>query len=170
MSDVRPAGMTFSQFAAHMDTMIDDHGFVRSDQTATVPCDSCTVCCHHDRTEVMPWELERLTYLDTEPDLDGCHPESRKLKTRADGSCIHLSQQGKGCTVYEHRPLACRVYDCRYTNFLGMTMSYGGRTEPTWAFGVDSPADEAIAAIIAGMTDQPNIEHRMANLRGSLIT
>ena len=125
-NDARHAGMTFSEFEAHMHVMVDDRGYAH--ETATVPCGSCTVCCHHTRTEVMPWELERLAHLSTEPDPEGCHPQSRKLKTRPDGSCVHLSEHGHGCTVYEHRPMACRVYDCRYTDFLGVIMSYGGHS------------------------------------------
>lgn len=30
-----------------------------------------------------------------------------------DGYCCHLHRNGYGCTVYEHRPLACRGFDCR---------------------------------------------------------
>jgi hypothetical protein len=62
--------------------------------------------------------------------------------------------------------MACRVYDCRYTNFLGVTMSYGGRTEPTWMFGVETPVDDAIAAMrnqiieeIAEMAPDDQLEH-----------
>lgn len=30
-----------------------------------------------------------------------------------DGYCQHLDRCGHGCTVHAHRPLPCRVYDCR---------------------------------------------------------
>lgn len=35
------------------------------------------------------------------------------VRKRADGSCVHQHPEHGGCTVYEHRPAACRVYDCR---------------------------------------------------------
>lgn len=30
-----------------------------------------------------------------------------------DGRCVHQDQQTCQCSVYEHRPLPCRAYDCR---------------------------------------------------------
>ena len=30
-----------------------------------------------------------------------------------DGYCCHLHRNEYGCTIYEHRPLACRGVDCR---------------------------------------------------------
>jgi Fe-S-cluster containining protein len=46
---------------------------------------------------------------------DGLDAESRDgrrfLRKKANGECIHL--QDGGCSVYEHRPSACRVFDCR---------------------------------------------------------
>ena len=35
------------------------------------------------------------------------------IRKRADHSCVHQDQASGGCTVYTHRPAACRVYDCR---------------------------------------------------------
>lgn len=31
----------------------------------------------------------------------------------ADGYCVHLQRQMCRCTIYQHRPLPCRAYDCR---------------------------------------------------------
>lgn len=30
-----------------------------------------------------------------------------------DGYCVHLDRQTYGCTAHEHRPVACRGFDCR---------------------------------------------------------
>jgi hypothetical protein len=48
--------------------------------------------------------------------------------------------------VYEHRPTAYHIYDCRYTNFNGTTLSYEGYEEPRWLFDIESRADDIIAA------------------------
>src|SRR4029077_2894926 len=119
--EARHSGMTFSEFANHMRSLCAPDGRPRNDRDATVPCDGCTTCCHHGRIEVLPWlEIpEHLAHLDTEPDPDGCSPDSLKLKRRQDGACIHLGDNG--CTVYGHRPTVCRVYDCRYAAFSGIT-------------------------------------------------
>jgi Putative zinc- or iron-chelating domain len=34
-------------------------------------------------------------------------------RQREDGYCVHSAEVSHGCTVYEHRPLTCRKYDCR---------------------------------------------------------
>jgi Fe-S-cluster containining protein len=37
-----------------------------------------------------------------------------RIRQRAeDGYCVHSAPASHGCTVYEHRPLTCRRYDCR---------------------------------------------------------
>lgn len=33
------------------------------------------------------------------------------LETTAAGACVYLGE--RGCTIYEHRPLLCRTFDCR---------------------------------------------------------
>lgn len=37
-----------------------------------------------------------------------------RIRQRAeDGYCVHSHEEHRGCTVYTHRPLTCRRYDCR---------------------------------------------------------
>jgi Fe-S-cluster containining protein len=37
-----------------------------------------------------------------------------RIRQRAeDGYCVHSERDTHGCTVYQHRPIACRRYDCR---------------------------------------------------------
>jgi hypothetical protein len=35
------------------------------------------------------------------------------IKQSQDGYCVHLDRQGCRCSVYAHRPVPCRAYDCR---------------------------------------------------------
>jgi putative zinc- or iron-chelating protein len=35
------------------------------------------------------------------------------IKQDHDGYCAHLDRQGCRCSVYQHRPVPCRAYDCR---------------------------------------------------------
>jgi hypothetical protein len=74
-----------------------------ADLTANVPCGDCSACCHM-RVELFPRESG--DGLDFEL-LDGV----RRLRQNPDGSCIHLVA-GR-CSVHDHRPVACRRYDCR---------------------------------------------------------
>jgi hypothetical protein len=73
--------------------------------TSTVNCRSCRACCiEYVDTPLLP--VDSGDGLDTEI-RDG----RRFLRKKPNGECVHL-QEG-GCSVYEHRPSACRVYDCR---------------------------------------------------------
>jgi Fe-S-cluster containining protein len=74
-----------------------------------VPCGGCSACCYYDGIPVdKKRDRRHLSYLLTERDADG----GLVLQRRADGACAHLGARG-GCTVYEHRPSACRSFDCR---------------------------------------------------------
>ena len=96
-----------------------------------VPCNGCATCCYHTRVDVHPNEesLADLAHLSTETDPDG----TVWLRKRADGACIHLADSG--CAVYEHRPQACRRYDCRIWSLFGVTGGMAGdHHTPFWAF------------------------------------
>jgi Fe-S-cluster containining protein len=115
-----------------------------------VPCNGCVECCYHTRVEVDP-DLERpedLAWLATEPDPEG----GLRLRKRPDGACIHLGS--RGCTIYEHRPLACRRYDCRVFALFGVSDAYSGdHHAPAWAFQPCTPRGAALlqAYQMAGM-------------------
>lgn len=58
------------------------------------PCTSCGECCKNVHLS------EHTAYLD-----------------RGDGICHHFDEASKRCSIYEHRPLICRVEDY-YHQFL----------------------------------------------------
>jgi hypothetical protein len=35
------------------------------------------------------------------------------IEQSQDGYCSHLDRGGRGCTIYENRPVPCRAFDCR---------------------------------------------------------
>ena len=98
---------------------------------AKVPCNGCRECCYHSGVDVHP-ELERpedIARLDLVEHDDG----SLWLRKGEDGACVHLGPEG--CTVYEHRPHACRTYDCRLFALMTVLDSYdNGHTQPVWLF------------------------------------
>lgn len=82
---------------------------------ANVPCGSCNACC---RTPSMPVDLKpnEIGKYQASP-----HPTAQggyAVDRSEDGSCIYL-QNGK-CSIYESRPLACRVFDCRIFSVCGV--------------------------------------------------
>lgn len=82
-------------------------------ESVDVPCGSCTSCCRSGQLiPVERDESDALAHISAEflgpmPGQTGTyvllHDES--------GSCSQLTADG--CSVYAHRPRACRSYDCR---------------------------------------------------------
>lgn len=117
-----------------------------------VPCNGCFECCYHARVDVNPLSEPpaNLAQLALEQDADG----NWWLQKRADGACVHLGE--RGCTVYEHRPSACRTYDCRMYALTGVHDSFSnGHNPPVWVFERKTPEARAIlaAAQILGMIE-----------------
>ena len=92
-----------------------------------VPCNGCNHCCYYGHVNIDPAKerAEDLAHLDVVPHETG----GFALRKREDGACIHLGPDG--CTVYDHRPRACRFYDCRLFSLIGMVDTFdGGRHRP----------------------------------------
>lgn len=79
-----------------------------------VPCNGCTLCCEHDLILLHPdlgddpalYETMAVTHpLTGEPAL------ALKLESGTAGRCRYLGADG--CTIHDHAPAICRVFDCR---------------------------------------------------------
>lgn len=79
-----------------------------------VPCATCTACCREPRVQLLREEWERF------PDATLAEDGERYLARQADGSCARFID-GK-CSIYKDRPYACRVFDCRVGNMLGILL------------------------------------------------
>jgi hypothetical protein len=86
--------------------------------TANVPCNGCTSCCWHPNVDLRPDEMTSELQAILKPVWSETF-RGHVIPKRADGGCIHLTPEG-GCGVYEHRPLACRAFDCRMYSAVGM--------------------------------------------------
>jgi Fe-S-cluster containining protein len=96
-----------------------------------VPCDGCTACCYHAAVDFNPAQErpEDLAHLNMVPIDD----HTVRLAKREDGACVHLGETG--CTVYAHRPIPCRAYDCRGMALVSMVDTFDGdRHSPVWIF------------------------------------
>lgn len=72
-----------------------------------VPCNGCTSCCRREQIGIHR-DFDDFSKLTAHgPERDGL----AELKRKPDGSFIYLGESG--CTVYEYRPMQCRVFDCR---------------------------------------------------------
>jgi len=92
----------------------DMEAALRGERDADVPCDGCTACCRASQfVHVEPDEADALDHIPAEllfpaPRLPAGH---RVMGYDERGHCPMLVDGG--CSIYEHRPRACRTYDCR---------------------------------------------------------
>ncbi len=85
-------------------------------------CTRCGRCCRERAILLLPEDVERLSAaygLDPEEfaePVEGLDPYTHKMKKR-NGACVFY-RDGE-CTVYPHRPLACRFYPFALLPFEG---------------------------------------------------
>ena len=102
-----PAG-DFSPWLSEMQRALRGEGGM------DVPCNGCTACCRSSQfVHIGPDETDTLAHIPAEllfpaPRLPSGH---MVLGYDERGHCPMLVEDR--CSIYEHRPRACRTYDCR---------------------------------------------------------
>jgi len=115
--------------------------------SSDVPCDGCTACCTSSQfVHIGPDEADTLEHIP--PELlfpaPGA-PEGHVLLGYDErGHCPMLGDAG--CSIYEHRPRACRVYDCRVFAATGVEVDEPSKAAVAqrsrrWRFSFPSPDD-----------------------------
>ncbi len=140
--------------------------FLGGDGDSVVPCGTCTGCCTSSQfVHVGPEETDALAHIPSEllfpaPRLPRGH---FVLGYDERGHCPMLIDGA--CSIYDHRPRTCRVYDCRVLSAAGLDLA----DEPSkaaidervrrWRFSYESDDDKAThAAVIEvarSITDEP---------------
>jgi uncharacterized protein len=113
MSERIPAG-EFTQWLTGMESAL------RGEADSDVPCGSCTACCTSSQfVHIEPDEAEALAVIPAELlfPAPGQPPGHVLMGYDQDGHCPMFVDGG--CSIYEHRPRTCRVYDCRLFAALG---------------------------------------------------
>lgn len=121
----RPAG-SFDRWLHDMRHSLD-HGTAMD-----VPCGSCTACCRAAQfVHVGADEVETLARLPRELLFPAPgRPGERLLGYDDQGRCPMLEDSGNGvavCSIYAHRPRACRGYDCRVFAAAGLDPADDGK-------------------------------------------
>jgi hypothetical protein len=110
-----------------------------------VPCNGCTACCTSSQfVDIEPDEADTLAQIPPELLFPAPgRPHGHVLLGYDErGHCPMLAESG--CSIYEHRPRACRVYDCRVFSATGVELDepakagIAGRSR-RWRFGFPSP-------------------------------
>lgn len=114
---------------------------------ASVPCGECTACCRSSLfVHVGPEETDTLARIPKGLLFPAPgRPEGHKvLGYDEEGRCPMLVDEG--CSIYEHRPRACREYDCRVFPAAGVEASDEGkvlvdRQARRWSFSHPTEGD-----------------------------
>jgi uncharacterized protein len=130
----------------------DAQEVLRTGGTSDVPCDGCTACCRSSQfVHIAPDEADALAHvpkplLFPAPGLPAGHV---LLGYDERGHCPMLVDDR--CSIYEHRPRACRTYDCRVFAATGTRLvdkPLVTERVTRWRFDVDTDADRAHAGAI----------------------
>jgi len=121
---------------------------ITGDGESDVPCGECTACCSAAQfVHVGPDERDALARIPVELlfPAPGLPPGHQLLGYDQAGRCPMLG--ALGCTIYDARPRACRVYDCRVFAITGVVPDEPGRTAVAtrvaqWRFAVSSDDDQ----------------------------
>ncbi|MGE0878766.1 MAG: YkgJ family cysteine cluster protein [Acidimicrobiia bacterium] len=94
---------------------------LRGEGESSVPCGECTACCRSSQfVFVGADEHDALTHIPKALRFPAPrHPGAFVMGYDKDGRCPMLGDDG--CTIYEHRPMTCRTYDCRVFAATGVT-------------------------------------------------
>jgi len=92
-------------------------------------CTMCGKCCLNTQMELLPEDIERITALGFQlKDFAVFDGEVWRLKN-VDGHCVFLDSRSMRCTIYDNRPIGCRLYPLVYDDVDG---AYIDKECPAW--------------------------------------
>ena len=111
---------------------------------ADVPCRECIACCTTSHfVHVRPDETDALAHIPRELlfAAPGLPRGNVLLGYDKDGRCPMVTSDG--CSIYEHRPLTCRNYDCRVFAAAGIAADQQAITQRVrrWKFAYPAQDD-----------------------------
>ncbi len=148
-----------TDFATWLATM---RAALRGEHDADVPCNGCTACCRSAQfVHIEPDERETLARIPAELLFPApLRPPGHVVLGYDDrGHCPMLVDDR--CSIYEHRPRTCRMYDCRVFAATGVDPEKPDIAERVreWQFTYTSEADrdahEALRAAAAELHGAP---------------
>ncbi len=142
MTASRPAG-ELGAWLAEIDPALDGAG------VTDVPCGSCTACCRAAQfIHVGADEADAIARIPSALlfPAPGGPPGEFVMGYDERGWCPMLSDSG--CTIYAHRPLTCRAYDCRIFSAAGVFPDAVDQPDlaqraAEWSFAMSDPDDQA---------------------------
>ncbi len=124
---------------------------LRNERDADVPCDGCTACCRSSQfVPIEPDETDTLARVPAELRFPAPRRPRGHVLLGYDerGHCPMLVDDA--CSIYAHRPRACRTYDCRVFAATGVELGEPEKSEIArrvrrWRFRIATTSDRACA-------------------------
>jgi uncharacterized protein len=147
--------------------MVEIQGALRGERGSDVPCGTCTACCTSSQfVHVGPEETDTLAHIPSELlfPAPGAPRGHVLLGYDERGHCPMLIDNE--CSIYEHRPRACRTYDCRVFPAAGLVPEGAekariARQVRRWRFGYPDPTDReqhaAVRAAASSLREHPEL-------------
>ena len=132
---------------------------IRGERDSEVPCHGCTACCTSSQfVHISPDETDALDHIPAELLFPAPQrPSGHVLLGYDDRGHCPMLVNGR-CSIYEHRPRACRTYDCRIFPATGVVPAGAERAAVArrarrWRFSFPGRADVvALEAVRAATT------------------
>ena len=151
MSDELAAG----DFASWLTSMQEA---LRGEHESDVPCNGCTACCRSSQfVHIARTEADALAHIPTQLLFPAPQqPDELVMGYDERGHCPMLVDDQ--CSIYDHRPQACRTYDCRVLAATGLVL--GDRDKRAidervarWRFSYPTAADVRAQAEVRARAD-----------------
>ena len=140
---------------------------LRGEIDSDVACGGCTACCSaYQFVHVDVDETDAIAHIPGELLVQAPGRPAGHLVMGYDehGRCPMLGE--RGCTIYEHRPRTCRMYDCRVFAATGIVPEGDEQADirrrvERWRFDVttegDDVARDALHAAVECLRDHPDV-------------
>lgn len=142
-------------------------GALRGERSSDVPCGACTACCTASQfIHVAPDETETLARIPRALLFPAPGAPKGHVLMGYDerGHCPMLVENA--CSIYDHRPRACRTYDCRVFPASGVfpdepEKAHVAARAKRWRFSYAAESDrvphEAIRAAATFLREHPEV-------------
>lgn len=136
--------------------MAEITGALRGDHGSDVPCGTCTACCTSSQfIHIAPDETDTLAHIPRQLTFPAPRlPKGHVLMGYDEhGHCPMLIDNA--CSIYEHRPVTCRTYDCRVFPAAGLDVGDEAKADvehqvKRWRFRHASANDKARHEAVRG--------------------
>jgi uncharacterized protein len=131
----------------------DIEAAIRGERGSDVPCGTCTACCTSSQfIHIAPSETDTLAHIPKALlfPAPGLPPGHVLMGFDEHGRCPMLIDDA--CSIYPHRPVTCRTYDCRVFPAAGVApdddKALIARRAERWQFSYPTPNDRVEQAAV----------------------